>query len=477
MQKNTNEPELHLNTNIILNVCQSTEYEMKKIHDIEPDNYLKSIQQIDGKIIFKLNMRNFISNLLEGSSRDSMFLPYVKEKMLIEFSSPNICKPFHVGHLRSTIIGNFISNLFNNLSHDVVRMNYLGDWGTQFGYLKVGVDLLNITADKMKTNPIKNLFEAYVHANKLAETNPSITEEARKIFHNLENDKFDDMNDWEMYRKYTVDELKLIYERLGVTFDEYCWESDYKQKHIRNIVNTLQNNNILHYETDGKQIAIINSNKRVPVIKSDGSTLYLTRDIAALVDRHERHKFNRIYYIVDNGQHDHFTALFDIARQLKLPYADSMTHIKFGRIKGMSTRKGNVVFLNDILDEAKSIMREKQMNSGTTKNDNDRVTDILGISSVIVNDLKQRRTKDYEFDWKRILQPTSGIKLQHTHCRLYNLEQNCGAQLVSHCIPELLQEPEAVKLMYDIARFPEVIHKTQDTLESCTLVMYLFDLW
>jgi arginyl-tRNA synthetase len=290
--------------------------------------------------------------------------PKDPQKIVIEFSSPNICKPFHAGHLRSTIIGNFISNLYAYLSNDVIRLNYLGDWGTQFGLLKVGLELDNVLDSEIKAHPIQTLYNAYVQANKKKETEPSIGDRARSIFVKLENGDEDTLKNWEKWRDYTLIELTQIYGRLGIKFDHYHWESMYSRKSINKVINELEAKNLIIKQTDGKKVIKIKDNRKVPIMKSDETTLYLTRDLAALIDRHEKYGFDRIIYVVDNGQNDHFTSLFDIAQQLNPEIFHSrLTHVKFGRVKGMSTRKGNVVFLKDILDEAKHIMKQKQLYS------------------------------------------------------------------------------------------------------------------
>lgn len=314
---------------------------------------LKS-HRVNDKLIFELDKTALFTNSQESSYLGAT--NFIKQKILVEFSSPNIAKPFHVGHLRSTIIGNFISNLFRHANHNVLRLNYLGDWGTQFGYLTIGMDMANVLDETIKANPIQHLFNAYVEANKLGETDESVSKKARNIFLDLENGKIDNLGKWNTYRQYTVEELKRIYQRLGVQFDEYCWESDYRKTIIQPFLNDLVDKNILRLNEEGKLIMKF-GDRNIPVIKSDGTTLYLARDIAALNDRAIKHEFNRMLYIVDNGQADHFNSLFEMGRRIGIEGAE---HIKFGRIKKMSTRKGNVVFLKDILDEARLIMHNKQ---------------------------------------------------------------------------------------------------------------------
>lgn len=413
------------------------------------------------------------------------------ENIIVEFSSPNIAKPFHVGHLRSTIIGNFLSNLLRFHRHNVTRLNFCGDWGTQLGFLTVGVDLKNYSEEEMKENPIQNLYHAYIEANRLSEHDPSISERARAIFQQMECGDYEGMEKWTQYRKYTVEELQRVYKRLGVEFDEYNWESMYSRREIQSVIDLLRTKEMLSKDENGRAVIAL-ENKTVPVIKSDGTTLYLTRDLAALMDRCQRFDFQRMFYVVDNSQAQHFNSLFEITRRMLPEWSNrSLVHIKFGRIRGMSTRKGTCVFLKDILDEARDIMKQKQTESPTTKIDvvnmEERTADVLGISAVIVNDLKQRRQRDYEFDWDRVLQTNgdTGIKMQYTHCRLSSLMEKQGSQ-IAHLTdediklytlsPKVSGDPDAKHLMNVIDQFGATIQQTTATLEACVLVSYLFAL-
>lgn len=311
-------------------------------------------------LAFTIHNDHFVKEALSNASQTLIDEP--KQKILVEFSSPNIAKPFHVGHLRSTILGNFISNIYKAFGHDVVRINYLGDWGTQFGLLKIGMDASGLTEDEVRTDPIRHLFEAYVNANKLAAEDPTITAKARDVFCQLENGEQADLNEWNSYRKYTVTELQSVYERLGIEFDEYSWESQYAKQKIPECLKLLTKQNVMVEQEDGSHTVQIDD-KAEHLLKSDGTTLYLTRDVAAIMDRQRRHQFDRMLYVVENGQHSHFHALFEIARRLNIPNCEGLQHVKFGRINKMSTRKGNVVFLKDILDEARTLTMENQINS------------------------------------------------------------------------------------------------------------------
>ncbi|XP_050300927.1 probable arginine--tRNA ligase, mitochondrial [Anthonomus grandis grandis] len=449
---------------------------------IQPDDIIRNVHLVrdraNRKISFEIDRKIFVKDVMENC-----FFPDLNFKprnIVVEYSSPNVAKPFHYGHLRSTIIGNFISNLNMFIKNKVTRLNYLGDWGTQFGFIKVGIDSLNYTMDSLKSDPMKLLYQSYVHANKLAEKDPNIIEKAKAEFLKLEQESPEDIAKWKQILDLTKNELTQSYSRLGVTFDEYNSESMYSSSDIQNVLDVMRKKNIMKKLKDGREVAEVDNDRTVSIIKSDGTTLYLTRDIAAAIDRFQRFKFDKMYYVVENGQNDHFNALKSIINKMDFPWSDRITHIKFGRVQGLSTRKGTAIFLNDILDECKELVIKRQIESPTTKVPitDETTSDILGVSCVIVNDLKQRRQKDYNFDLDKILQVKgdTGVKLQYTHCRLHSLEENCGAIPAKTCQPDILIEEEVIILLKELAKFQDILHIANEQLEACIMVTYLFHL-
>lgn len=326
-------------------------------------NSVETVTNGKQNLIFSLNRNSFLKETLSTRTTDHKLVDVPKERIIVEYSSPNIAKPFHIGHLRSTIIGNFLANCFAAYDHNVVRINYLGDWGTQFGYLKLGMDLLGKSHDDIAKDPIKHLYNAYVHANRAAETDSMVAEKAREIFSEMENANTEGLEAWNQYRKYTVDAMERLYARLGVKFDIYSWESDYRKANILPMLEKMQKSNFIQSDSDGKQSFVIDENERRTILKSDGSTMYLTRDIAAIIDRQQKYRFDRMYYVAGNEQFQHFNSLFAIAQKIGVENSNRLFHVKFGRVENMSTRKGNVVFLSDILDEVRDLMFTRQTES------------------------------------------------------------------------------------------------------------------
>ncbi|XP_011162479.1 probable arginine--tRNA ligase, mitochondrial [Solenopsis invicta] len=456
---------------------------IQNITNNDPTSVFDNIHIESNAISFNISRDRCVKEILECNCSTVSAPTFMNngKNIVVEFSSPNIAKPFHVGHLRSTIIGNYVANINSFVKNKVKKINYLGDWGTQYGLVQLGFDMANIGEDEMRRSPIKALYTAYVTANKLAETDSSILDRARKIFNDLENGTVVTHEQWKMFKQYTVEELKTVYNRIGITFDEYHWESMYSAKNIEEIVTLMEKMQLLTRDEQDRKVVSLGNEKNIPIIKSDGSTLYIARDIAAAIDRFENNYFDCMYYVVDNTQANHFLNLLEILKRMQMPWAERLKHVKFGRLQGMRTRRGNAVFLEDILDTARDIVKQKQIDSPTTKvclDSNDKSSDILGISAMIVNDLKRKRQRDYTFDWNAAfdLKGDTGVKLQYTHCRLISLERNCGAILISECEPSLLQEEIVDDLVILIAKFEEVVLRSYEEIEPCILTTYLFNL-
>uniref|UniRef100_A0A3B4AJQ7 Probable arginine--tRNA ligase, mitochondrial n=1 Tax=Periophthalmus magnuspinnatus TaxID=409849 RepID=A0A3B4AJQ7_9GOBI len=355
---------------------------------------------------------------------------------LVEYSSPNIAKKFHAGHLRSTIIGNFIANLKQALGNEVIRMNYLGDWGMQFGLLGAGFTQFG-SYSKLRDNPLQHLFEVsgliilsfrqrvYVQVNREAEHNDDLRHKARDFFRKLEEGDTEAMSLWQCFRDITVEEYQHVYKRLGVHFDVYSGESLH-QKQAQEVIEKLQSRGLLKTTEKGTGVVDLSISGDMSnvctVLRSDGTTLYITRDIAAAIDRKDRYKFTEMIYVTDKSQANHFQQLFQILSALGHPWAESCRHVPFGLVKGMKTRTGEVVFLEDVLDEARTRMLHNMNQSKTTKEleDPEDTAEKVGLSALIVQDFKGPLQSDYSFDWDRILQAQgdTGVFLQYTHARL-----------------------------------------------------------
>ena len=440
------------------------------------------------KIKFYIDGKKFQKQVIQTSlkrppdyqwNRNALF-PENMHNILVEFSSPNIAKPFHIGHFRSTIIGNFVAKINAKVGNKVIKINYLGDWGTQFGLLLAGLKSSGI--ENIKNMNISDLLKVYIDANEKAKEDDKFAAEALENFNLLENGDIEKEAIWEICKSLTIEELNKNYDKLGISFDQYHGESEYSKNKSVEVLKLLEEKNLLKQSDDGRTIIPLDKTN-VTVTKSDGTSLYISRDIAAALDRKKLYNFDKMYYVVDNSQGPHFHNLFEILRRMGCSWADDCHHVKFGKIQGMSTRQGNIVLMNDILEEAKMRMMENQDKSNNTKvteDDREATAQYVGISALIINDLKQRRTKDYSFSWDLALNDVgdTGVKLQYTHARLSSLISKCSEHDidVDHVDAELLSEPIAVELVYVISRYDEILSQSYKTLEPYHLVKYLFQL-
>uniref|UniRef100_A0A8C6SRG4 Probable arginine--tRNA ligase, mitochondrial n=1 Tax=Neogobius melanostomus TaxID=47308 RepID=A0A8C6SRG4_9GOBI len=396
---------------------------------------------------------------------------------LVEYSSPNIAKKFHAGHLRSTIIGNFIANLKQALGNNVVRMNYLGDWGMQFGLLGAGFIRFG-SHSKLKNNPLQHLFEVYVQVNREAEHNENLRQEARDFFRKLEEHDAEAVSLWQRFRDITVEEYQHVYKRLGVHFDVYSGESLHQSQALE-VVQQLQSRGLLKTSDKGTGVVDLSSSGDMSnvctVLRSDGTTLYITRDIAAAVDRKERYHFTEMIYVVSSCAVSCFvfSPPFDFKDK-------ACRHVPFGLVKGMKTRTGEVVFLEDVLDEARTRMLHNMSRAQTTKEleDPEDTAEKVGIGALIVQDFKGPLLSDYSFDWDRILQAQgdTGVFLQYTHARLCSLLQKNEDLEAAHFDASLLTEPSAISIVQHLLRYDEVLLQCSQDLQPKHLVNFLLKL-
>jgi arginyl-tRNA synthetase len=402
--------------------------------------------------------------------------------ILVEYSSPNIAKPFHVGHLRSTVIGEFLSNLFESHGANVIRMNYLGDWGKQFGLLAVGYRQMG-SEQKLNDDPLGHLYQVYVLINILARQNKTIHAQARKFVRQMEKGDDAALALWQRLRTLSLERYQCVYRDLGVQFDVIDGEAAQHCRALR-VLDVLSAQNMLveDEERGGKIVALGGTLGNALLQKRDGTTIYLTRDVAAAFARYETYHFDAMYYVVSNQQKRHFQQLFALLRAMHAPFAERCHHIDYGLVQGMSTRQGSAVFLTEVLAKAKRTMFQKMQDNKrghTDKTNQQAVAHTIGLSCVVVQDLAAKRSRGYKFDWNRMLhyKGNTGVNLQYTHARLCSLERrNDKVPLGDPTDMSLLQEPEAKTLIACLEKYPSVLVKSLNLLESYVVCEYLFTL-
>ncbi|XP_051880144.1 probable arginine--tRNA ligase, mitochondrial [Pristis pectinata] len=451
------------------------------------DDVITEIAVGQGSINFKVN-RTLLAEIVmqevfkKGSKYgivSELFSGYPCGRVIVEFSSPNIAKKFHAGHLRSTIIGNFIANLKQALGNDVIRINYLGDWGFQFGLLGAGFQLFG-SEEKLNANPLQHLFEVYVEVNRLAEDCEDIQKAAQEFFRSLEHGDKQTLALWEHFRAISIEEYEKIYQRLGVHFDEYSGESLYQVK-AQELLQWIDQRGLLKKTKQGVGVVDLSPTGDLSIyakiVRSDGTSLYLTRDIAAAADRMEKYNFDKMIYVTDKEQRTHFQQMFEVLKILGFNWTERCQHVPFGLVKGMKTRKGDVVFLEDVLNEARSRMLQNMAASKTTKEleDPESTAEKVGVAALIVQDFKGPLMSDYEFDWDRVLQSQgdTGVYLQYTHARLHSLQRQCENGEMMQFNPTYLQDPQAIALLQHLLRYDEVLYQVSEDLQPRHLVNYL----
>ena len=355
--------------------------------------------------------------------------------LIVEYSSPNIAKEMALHHLRSTAIGNALANLGELHGFKTVRINYLGDWGTSHGKNILGIQRFGNEKDLIEKG-LPYLLDIYVRFNAEEKTNPKLSEEAKEAFSKLEKGDPEYRRLWKLFRDISVAEYKKLYDRLGVSFDVYDGESLYEKKLEASVTEITEK--VGTRISDGALVADLPGHS-IPILlkKDDGSSLYITRDLAAMEDRWARYSFDHMWYAVDVRQGLHFKQLFDMIKALGKPYAGRGEHIPFGMLmfgsKVMKTREGNIVFLTDVLDEAK----ERALKVISEKNPDlthaDDVAEMIGVGAVIFSDLSQHRARDVKFDWDSALsfEGDTAPFIQYAHARCCSLLKKGKAHLAT----------------------------------------------
>ncbi|KAJ1663096.1 arginyl-tRNA synthetase [Coemansia sp. RSA 1813] len=402
-------------------------------------------------------------------------------RVVVDFSSPNIAKPFHVGHMRSTIQGNFVCNLHKLHGWDVVAMNYLGDWGTQYGLLAIGFDQMG-SEHELVDDPIMHLYRVYVAINQKAKEDPSVKEDARAYFKKMEDGDPTALAQWQRFRALSIDKYMEVYGRLGIHFDVYSGESHVSEGMDR-AISALKDAGLLgHYK--GAQIVCQDDKSlgTLVVKKSDGASTYLLRDIGAAIERHDAYHFDKMIYVVGAEQECHMKRIFKTVGLLGLPFDGTLHHVGFGKVAGMSTREGDVVFLDELLDQSSDKMHgvmRKTPEKYASLEEPEHTASVLGQSCVYIQDMSAKRSKGYRFELSRVLsfEGNTGAYLQYTHVRLCSLARKHGVLVDLGATDfDLLSEKLAKDIVLLVAQYPDTLAAAMQSLEPCVVVQYLFAL-
>ena len=452
------------------------------------ENIVSKIDVLGGYLNFYINKQNLAQNVLGEISEQQ---EYGKSELgknkniVIDYSAPNIAKPFHIGHLRSTVIGAALYNIYKYLGYKVTGINHIGDYGTQFGKLIEGYKLWGKEYDIDK-DPINELTKIYIRINEACKNDEKVLEDCRNNFKKLEDGDPYCTEIWKKFRELSLKEFQKVYDLLGSKFDSWNGEAFYSDK-MQEVIDILEKSGKLIESQGAKVIDLEEKGINTPCIiqKTNGSTTYATRDLAAILYRARTYDFDKALYVTSYEQVLHFKQVFEVAKLLGIDekYTNGLEHVSFGMVLlptgKMSTREGNVVKLDDLLNEtisrAKKIIEQKN----PELDDKDEVAKKVGIGAVIFNDLSNSRIKDEIFDWDEILnfQGETGPYIQYTYVRTKSLLEKVGniPNIKEIDVNYLLDDysQKVLKLIYD---FEDVLIQVTEKNEPSILSRFLIEL-
>ncbi len=453
------------------------------------DEKISKVEVVNGFLNFYLNSDNIVNDVLKkildekeeyGSSEIGK-----GTNIIVEYSSPNIAKPFHLGHFRNTVLGKALYDLYETLGYNVTGINHLGDWGRQFGLLIEGYNRFKDEYDNIEENPLDVLSDIYVRINKIAKEDEAVMDKARDNFKKLEEGDEELTRQWQYFRDVSLKEYNRIYEILGSKFDSYNGEAFYNDK-MGEVVEILDKKGVLKDSQGAKVVDVGENMPPCIVLKSNGSTIYATRDLAAILYRARTYDFTKCIYITATEQILHFKQIFEAAKHLvDEKYQKGLVHVSYGMIRlktgKMSTREGTVVLVNDLLKEAvakaKGILEAKNPNIDNI----DDVAKKVGIGALIFNYLKSGKNKDIIFDLDDTLRfdGETGPYVQYTYVRtksiLEKVDFNISNINIDSIEYSLLKEKQEVDLIKELQKFPSIIEKAAQDYEPSILARYLID--
>lgn len=396
----------------------------------------------------------------------------------IDMSSPNIAKPMSMGHLRSTVIGNSIAKTMKKVGYTPIKINYLGDYGTQFGKLIAAYKHWG-SEEEVKKDPIMSLFHYYVRFHKEAEENPELEEEGRAWFKKLEEGDPEATKLWKWFREVSLADFNRIYKELGVEFDSYNGEAFFNDK-MQPVIDELKNKKLLH-ESQGAQVVDMGEDENPAIIvKSDGTSIYLTRDLAAAEWRMKEYNFVKMLYVVGNEQAQHFVELKTVLKKMGYDWSDEIHHVPFGLItqggKKLSTRKGNVVFLDQVLKDAVNLAQQQIEEKNPGLENKDQVAHDVGVGAVVFHDLKNDRLDNFDFDLQEVVrfEGDTGPYVQYTNARAQSILRKAGKEISIDNLS--LNDDWSFAVAKDLADFPEIVAKASDKFEPSVIAKYALNL-
>ncbi len=444
---------------------------------------IENVEAVGGYCNFFMNRAKYVESCLGKMELYNYGIEKEGEgkTVCMDYSSPNIAKNFHVGHLRTTVIGNSLYKIYDKLGYHVIRINYLGDWGTQFGKLIVAYKKWSSKAEVEK-NGVEELLRIYVKFNAEEENDSTLLEEARVWFVKMEQGDAEAIAFWKWFKEISMVEFERVYQLLGIEFDSYSGESVYREM-VPALVEELKEKQLLK-ESQGANVIDLEAYDMPPclITKSDGGSIYHSRDIAAVLDRKRTYHFDKCLYVTGLEQSLHFKQVFKAIEIMGYDWAEKLVHVPYGLVSlegaKLSTRSGHIIYAEDILKEAIWRAKEAIMEKNADLTDKENVAKMVGVGAVIFHDLFHQRIKNVDFSWDEVLsfEGTTGPYVQYTYARAKSiLRKNCSNPKKVNLDYQVLTDEAAYSLIKVLLGYGEAVKKAAERYEPSIIARFVYD--